>query len=536
MKARAAGSSSAQTVCRRRERAPWPSRKIETVRALGLLIPLSAAASGDHLLAHCGPQPTPRSAEAGPVTESSYPARFTAEQVAVDYRVFRHALEEMHAGLYRYRSRDDVERVFDEAAARLDGIATEEQMWLHLVAVAAEFRDGSTRVYFSQAFDDFLFGQATLFPFQTEYTAGHYYLARDFSDGHSDLLGAELLAVTGRQMTDLVATMLPLVPADGANVTRKHRLLERPRIFSSFYQALFGPTSTFGLELRVPGERGPRVLELSGITQSTFAQRYEERYAEADQKDRWRVTFPEAPPGAAVLRVREFFGDDDEFVAFLEDAFREMEDRAVQHLVIDLRDNHGGEDDFGARLLAHLVAEPFAYYRSLQVNRRLYSWLRFSDRPGFQFAEGLATPNEQGTFNLSPGFHSGPRLLETQQPLPPLFRGKLYVLINGGTFGASEFCSVLRENRTALFIGEEAAGGYYGSTGGIVPTVTLPHTKLRVEIPLVRYELAVSGYALRDRGLIPDHTVERDPLDIQRNSDAVLEFALRLIASSAPPH
>lgn len=48
----------------------------------------------------------------------------------------------------------------------------------------------------------------------------------------------------------------------------------------------------------------------------------------------------------------------------------------------------------------------------------------------------------------------------------------------------AEFYSVAHYHRHCSFIGEEVGDGYYGSTSGYDLRLTLPHTKIRVTIPL----------------------------------------------------
>ena len=119
--------------------------------------------------------------------------------------------------------------------------------------------------------------------------------------------------------------------------------------------------------------------------------------------------------------------------------------------------------------------------------------------------------------------------LGIQKNLNPTFKGKVYILINGGSFSATGECtSVIHFHKKALFVGEECGSGYYGNTSGFVPTLILPHTKIRVRIPLVRYTMAVSGY-LSDRGIIPDYPVIPTIKDILNGKDTELDAVIKLI-------
>ena len=93
-----------------------------------------------------------------------------------------------------------------------------------------------------------------------------------------------------------------------------------------------------------------------------------------------------------------------------------------------------------------------------------------------------------------------------------MFRGRLWVLTDGGTFStAAEFCAVARSLGRATFVGEETGGTYEGNTSGTFAILTLPRTGVRVVIPLVRYVLAVKPSKSRGRGIIPDYPVAGPP-------------------------
>ena len=115
-----------------------------------------------------------------------------------------------------------------------------------------------------------------------------------------------------------------------------------------------------------------------------------------------------------------------------------------------------------------------------------------------------------------------------QKPIPPVFKGKVYVLINGRSFSATgETTSLIHYHKKAVFVGEECGSGYYGNTSGFMVGVELPHTGIRVGVPLVRYTMAVEGYP-KDRGIIPDYPYEATVEDVLANRDAVLYYAVGL--------
>ena len=88
---------------------------------------------------------------------------------------------------------------------------------------------------------------------------------------------------------------------------------------------------------------------------------------------------------------------------------------------------------------------------------------------------------------------------------------------------------MLHYNTKAIFIGEESGGGYYGNCSGPTPDLILPNSKVRLELPLMNYSIAVKDYVPKDKGIIPNHNVIPTITDIITNNDVELNFAKSLI-------
>lgn len=155
-----------------------------------------------------------------------------------------------------------------------------------------------------------------------------------------------------------------------------------------------------------------------------------------------------------------------------------------------------------AALYSYLTDKPFSYYASLEA------------------VERKARPEEHPQLRL-------------QQPAAAPFLGKVYFLINGNSFSATaEFCAVARSERRGEFIGEETSGGYYGNTSGYDTLLLLPNTRIKVDIPLIKYTVAVRPAQYPDRGIIPEHVVIPSIADVMAHKDVALEYALRLAGTN----
>jgi C-terminal processing protease CtpA/Prc len=112
-------------------------------------------------------------------------------------------------------------------------------------------------------------------------------------------------------------------------------------------------------------------------------------------------------------------------------------------------------------------------------------------------------------------------------------QGKVFVLIDGGSFsGAADLAALIHHLKRGTFIGEEIGGGYYGNSSGKLPTVTLPNSGLKLQLPLYGYWNAVAGDDGERRGTRPDYVVPTNLSTVLQGQDQQLNTALTLAGYS----
>jgi C-terminal processing protease CtpA/Prc len=164
------------------------------------------------------------------------------------------------------------------------------------------------------------------------------------------------------------------------------------------------------------------------------------------------------------------------------------------------------------------------------VDTTFLNRLNFGDIPF-----NVAVPNFTSNIQKQDGtyFYTNHTNLKLLQPKDKAFKGDVYILINGGTFSsAAEFASMAHHNKRAVFIGEEAGGGYLGNCSLGTPTLTLPQSKIRILIPLAKYELAVKEVIPFGHGVLPDFQTSYTLSDILQNTDKDLELCLEIIGEN----
>jgi C-terminal processing protease CtpA/Prc len=237
-------------------------------------------------------------------------------------------------------------------------------------------------------------------------------------------------------------------------------------------------------------------------------------------------------PLIAEIRLHYFLGND--YRHWMRDTFKTLHDKGTKALIIDLRGNGGGEDDYGALLVSELTDKPFRYFDYINIKTFQPSFNehldgRF-DAAAIERFRKETIENPDG-YRLTSAMVSG---LDKQEPSEQPFLGKVIILAEGGSFSCTgDVCAILHHLHRATFVGEEVAGGYWGNNSGRMPTMTLPNSNQKFRFPFFAYFNAVEGDdTFRRRGTIPDVKVELKTADLLRGVDAQHDMAVKLAEES----
>jgi len=454
------------------------------------------------------------------------------QEARQDFDLLRRSLEEGHPGLYRYSTKADLDREFDALRARIESPISTADFEAIVAEALTGIRCGHTSLTPDPQLESAM-RSARTFPLRVVVQgSGLVVMLNDTPSNAAIVPGMQLLEINGRKVTDILERFWPCLSADGDIQTgKRHDITGR---FAHYYWWLIDRTDHFTIKAR--GDSGAIVsATLDGVTDAdrkTNQNPVNTRVVAAVGKLlRWGHGDPAFrfidDPDIAELRLNYFLGNS--FPSDLESAFKTLREKKTRALIIDLRGNGGGADEYGALLVSYLTDKRFRYFDQIRIKTLEPSFSAQMD--GFnslkdKLATGQVTRDPGGDFVSTPKLHPG---LSTQQPSKFPFTGKLFVLTDGGTFStAADFCAVLHSLGRATFIGEETGGAYHGNNSGPMPTLTLPHSKAGIRFPMYAYYNAVPANQFQRRGTIPDHPVEMKISDLMNGIDAPLDRAVEL--------
>lgn len=410
-----------------------------------------------------------------------------------DLAILKQTLQESYPSLYRFRSKASIDKIFEKCAAELGSTATMRDFYRTTRYLLSYIRDGHLGCKATDSLERQFDENEKYFPLTLHFTGNKAYV--DCAPTEHFPPGTEITAINDVSVRSIRKTLFRYMVSDGRIETKKYWILNRN--FWFYYNLVYGPKAEYKVTYR---ESSGKLLTTSlngelreNMKCKSFSQPTSDTLLQLKYLDQH----------TALLTIRTF---DKEVLAeagldferFLGTAFAGIAKRQMASLIIDLRGNGGGKDTYGALLFSFLTGQPFRYYERLET------------------AAGI----------LSEADHPN---LALQQPAKDPFAGKVYVLINGLSFSAtSEFCTVAKDHRRAVFIGEETGGTYCGNTSGTFREVLLPFSGFTVYVPTTKYVMATKNKRNKDRGIIPGYRIISAIADLIEKKDVQLHFAIEM--------
>jgi hypothetical protein len=457
-------------------------------------------------------------------------AKHTRAELRQDFAVLRAALEEGHAGLYRYSTRKEMDMALDLALKEIDRDMTTAEFYAIVTSLSNDIKCGHTQIVLPKESRKYLEENGKQLPLKIGFIDGRVFVLASVNSKIEP--GSEVLSFNGRRIHEVAESILRHLPGDGDIETGKYRALSDK--FGWYYFLFVEKTESFAISYLDPSHRSLETT-LAGLTGKELKAALQFKNAQtASDGQPWGYERLSSP-GVARLKVETFAPpengiDGQTFAQFLESSFKKVASDKIEDLIIDLRGNDGGED-FGPTMYSYIADGEFDVYSSVEAaTDKLPLISRYSKLPAdFQtkFTSQLQ-PSNGGRFLVSK--HSE-YYIPTQHPSTASYRGKVWVLVDGEVFSSGTvFCSLAKSHKRGTFVGEETGGAYQGFNAGELVVITLPASQLRVVIPLLRFTMATGPVRNARRGILPDKSVQSSLENMLKGSDAALPYVLKLIA------
>lgn len=484
-------------------------------------------------------------------------AKHTVEELRDDLSIVKKSLENNHPGVFWYINKKDFDFKFDSLTQSLKEPATSLEFYRQLAPVVASVKCGHTKLVYpglrlSKTQKDSLKKRGDLSLSQLNYIvdSNRVFIKNAGKKQLDSLKGTEIVSIDGIEVSTIIKACESLYASDGYNQTFYPAALEKS--FDVYYYLRYGRSDSSKMLLKKananyeyvlktikPANKEKRILTPEEVGKKKIADKYAKKLKRKNQykgldkfgKPLLDLKFDSVLNNTAIMTVKSFSFDHSNFRKFFRESFKELEERNIEHLVLDLRDNGGGNLLNCSRLFRYLYNQPHQFTGKAYTKNSYVKAIKHEDKLLAVKVLGVAfypiTLLSKFVFERkdSVGYHSYIPTAHPKKPLKSGFNGALKVLINGYSFSATSLLSAnLQSVKRGTFIGEETGGGYNQCTAGRIPYLNLPNTGLKLRLPLRVIQLNQKR-DLYGRGIFPDVEVKENFKDVLNNKDALMEKA-----------
>ena len=406
---------------------------------------------------------------------------FSPAQLKEDIQSLRAFIDATHPDIGHSASQAELDQTFLQIEASLTKAMSANEFWHQTAKLNPLFNDAHWSVNLPQQHSDMqqlIKKTGGVFPFEVHMRPDGELTVLALAGGaDTPWRGATIESINGVLAPLLSRQLLALRHGD----TPLNRANLLGPSFQLYYASVFGSPAEFNLQLKQNDKISD--VKLPASKQAAVIGKTSEKFAD-------NFSYRALNASTAYLKLGTFsWPDEREIGAFSKEVFAKIQQSGANTLIIDVRENRGGNDSAWIdHVLPYLADRPF----------RVGSWNKkkvVASRANATEPAGLVIESEFKTW------------YQPQLTNPLRFSGKVVVLIGRRTYSSAvQFCNVMQDFDFATLAGE---GSYARSrsTGGI-QFFTLPHSQLKIIVP--RFWSARPKGGFTEQLLTPDLLLQDD--------------------------
>jgi C-terminal processing protease CtpA/Prc len=414
--------------------------------------------------------------------------QYSKNQIYKDIDYMINDLENIHPNLYHSISKKDFNNRIQIIKNQMPDSISKIEVWIRLNEILASIKEGHT--YFRPPADEM--GDFLKFPFtiKIDHTTKRFIISGSPVDSLKKYIGIRIISINEITTDSLLNILMKYIGSENES----YSIFMNEAHFEYAIYTVFRDPEYFNIGLQI-GEKQVNQLfkSINKIPVNS-----EPNY-----------TFRIIGDNIGLIDMNRMNSYRD-FKKFSKSTFSTINRKKISKLIIDFRGDQGGDSQVGDELIKYLSDVPFTQWEKVfvkvsSVSRELFNY-----------------PSEKDTVaekNLSNNL---------TEPYPPKMRfsGKLFILIDGGTFssaGSATWC--ISHYGLGTTVGEETSG--IGVHYGNVIKRDLPITGLTYFTSHMKwYQIGATDSSTH--GLFPDHSAKLSIEDIKSQKDSVLDYAVKL--------
>jgi len=463
-----------------------------------------------------------------------------------DFELFKEIRLKGNSGLYTYRTKNQIDSIYTWAENEIKRSKTYRDFYTILCQVTDYEGSLHNGTYWSDALRKSIRKESTgYFPLPLKVIEGKL---RVNSKGKEIPLGSEIISINDHTQDQLIRELGKYYTTDGYNTTGKNVGITKQ--FSSYYRYYFGLEEVFDVVYQAPDQSEIQRTSLKSTSYKQYYENFDHRHSSPidnqlyeDNEEENAYYIKKIGDKTAVLTINTFsLGSAKtdthlQYKSFLDSVFTDLNQHHVENLILDVRNNGGGNPPNDLVTLSYLTdlpqkeiqtawigfTESIPYWKYLQLD------IPFYFKP---LAKGKLNKIMKQQLPLVKDDRRYYKEIKSYEPNENRFHGQVYLLVAAPiASAASLFSSMVASNTDAIVVGEETMGGYYGHNGSFSMEYKLPKSNFTFAFSIVNLTQDVKEKENQPfgRGVMPDYSIVQSFDDFMNQEDTQMNYVLDLI-------
>ncbi len=431
---------------------------------------------------------------------------FGRNEILEDLDYLYKSLEDAHYNLYAYTSKEEFSENYQQIKnlIKSDSVSILEATGIFQKVISAA-NNGHTEIDFPiGSYRTYAYDGGTLFPLEIAFENDKSFIRKNFSN-HQDIpIGSEIVSINGVLMATILAKIYPHISAERTYFKNtKIEMYSFPRL----YWQVFGRQEKFEIEIKYQNTIKKITLKAINLIED-----YEEKRTDILNSSSY-LKFIGA---IAYINPGPFSGDETKYQQCIDAAFVKIKEEKSKKLIIDLRNNSGGDNSFSDYLVSYIADQPFQWNSRLSIKTSKYlkeNTRKYDDTTDTYFKNILSHKNGD-IYDVH---------LDNYLPkdASKRFSGKVYILVNRHSYSMSAVAAgQIQDYKFGTIVGEET--GDYPTLYAAQFQYALPNTGIVVKV--AKGQIVRVNGSENQEGVIPDIYIKDHLLD---EEDEILNGLLK---------
>jgi C-terminal processing protease CtpA/Prc len=433
-----------------------------------------------------------------------------------DFIVLRESLEEGHPGIYDYTTKLEMNKIFNQTYERYTKPLTSEEFRISLLPILRAIKDSHTAIYSNKYRLTDKSKLPLLFGLQNDSL-----IVYSTTSDYTHLLHKRISKINNESIENIISKIKRISYGnDGYVESHDKRMLLL--YFGSLYKKIYQFKKSDKVE-----------IQFADRSSSTFNYDFyePEKYLpklKSSSKKRFSLKRLNSGVGVVDLNTFQLLETDIDSIGVF------IANPTLEHLIIDVRDNSGGDIDAIKRIFSFIAKKPFRISSYEMVNKR--DGYNFFKNSLNYLPDSKLFENYKKVENKN-GYYFPDENIPTIEPNKEQhFDKDIYVLTNEFSKSASTvFPALVYKHKRGTIIGRETGSSYYQLNAKKFVQIYLKNTGLELYMPLVKSVFDTKGNSdiPWGRGVLPDNEIQISFNEfIDDSNDTFIDATIEIIENN----